>query len=112
MSTLRTYLRAHRKQGYLSQGEVAYLLGLTSQSGVSQHEMLSRLPELKLLLKYELLYGRAARELYPELHAKAQSELVRRLRLLVRRLARRSGQVATRKCELLRKVQARIRRKA
>src|SRR4051812_9558064 len=110
--TLPNYLRSHRKQRHFSQGEVAFLLGLNSQSGVSQHEALARLPEFKVLLKYELLFDHPVSELYPELRTKARTELLRRIRILVRRLKRLSGPAAERKLELLEKAQARLKSKA
>ncbi len=106
--TLRNYLRSHRKQRQFSQGEVAFLLGLNSQSGVSQHEALARLPEFKVLLKYELLFDHPVGELYPDLRVKAKGELLSRLRALVRRLRRQPGRSAARKIELLTDVQARL----
>ena len=109
--TLPNYLRSHRKQRQFSQGEVAFLLGLSSQSGVSQHEALSRLPEFKVLLKYELLFDHPVSELYPDLRAKARAELLARIRALLRRLKRRSGAAVQRKIELLGKAQSRLKTK-
>jgi transcriptional regulator with XRE-family HTH domain len=109
--TLRNYLRSHRKQRQFSQGEVAFLLGLNSQSGVSQHEVLARLPEFKVLLKYELLFDHPVSELYPELRAKARAELLSRVRALLRRLERQSGRATARKVELLTDVQGRLKKK-
>jgi transcriptional regulator with XRE-family HTH domain len=109
--TLRNYLRSHRKQRQFSQGEVAFLLGLNTQSGVAQHEALTRLPEFKVLLKYELLFDHPISELYPELRAKARAELLTRIRALLRRLKRQSGLAAAHKIELLTNVHSRLKSK-
>ena len=69
-------MRAHRKRLQLSQRELAFLLVLRTRSAVAQHEMLARIPNAKLLLKYEALFGRPMGELLPAVKKEALDELM------------------------------------
>lgn len=100
-SSLPSYIRAHRKRMHLSQRELSFLLGLTSQTVISQHESLARLPPTKTLLKYELLFGAPIGELFPKLRRETEQELLAQVSVLMARLDRRTDLSAARKTELL-----------
>ncbi|HEX3663765.1 MAG TPA: helix-turn-helix transcriptional regulator [Rhizomicrobium sp.] len=100
-SRIPNYVRSHRRRWHLSQRELAFLLGLSSQAVISQHESFSRLPQTKALIKYEVLFGEAISELFPKLRRQAELEIAGQARIILRRLEGRSDKIATRKRELL-----------
>lgn len=101
MPRFANYVRPRRKHWLLSQRELAFLLGLSSQAVVSQHESLARLPQTKVLIKYELLFGEPVSVLFPKLHRDACAELAAQAKVLMRRLEKRSDRPSVRKLELL-----------
>lgn len=98
---LANYVRARRKRWHLSQRELSFLLGLSSQAVVSQHESLVRLPQTKILLKYEALFGEPVGEIFPRVRRKAEEEVASRLKALRNCLEKRKGRAAADKCQLL-----------
>jgi transcriptional regulator with XRE-family HTH domain len=105
---LPSYVRSHRKRWHLSQRELAFLLGLSSQAVISQHESLARLPQTKALLKYEVLFGEPIGELFPRLRAEAEGEVAEQVKALMARLEKRTDLPAARKLELLNKLIQRL----
>lgn len=95
------HARRHRKQWSLSQGEVAYLLGLSSQGAIANHERQIRTPVSSTLLGYEMIFGAPARELFPAIARKQEARIVARARALHSRLETTRGTAARRKRELL-----------
>ena len=98
---LPSYIRTHRKRWHLSQRELAFLLGLSSQAVISQHESLARLPQTKVLLKYEALFGEPISVLFPRLHQDASDEVAVQVRALMEALDRQTGLSTAHKLELL-----------
>ena len=96
-----TYLRSHRKRWRLAQHELAFLLGFSSQGAISQHETLIRMPEVKVLFKYEALFGESIGNLFPKLRREAETEIVLQAQLLMKRLEEKDDLPAARKLELL-----------
>jgi len=86
---LDNYLRTHRKKLGLSQREVAFLLGCHSGAKVSRYERSARVPTLNVILAYEVIFQKPARELFAGLYDRAERQTMRNLRLLLSRLRRR-----------------------
>jgi len=99
---LPNYLLSYRKRSALSQGEVAFLLGIRSSSKISHYERFKREPGLQTALAYEAIYQKPVSELFPGLFEKIQREVKARAKILEHRTF--SGnmiQVATRKRKAL-----------
>src|ERR1019366_3407404 len=79
---LKNYLRAHRKRSGLSQSEVALLVGSQTGACVSRHERFRRQPTLQTALAYEIIFGTAARDLFPGLFADVQKVTLARANTL------------------------------
>lgn len=102
---LDNYLRTYRKNRGFSQREVAFLLSCHSGTKVSRYERSKRLPPLETIFAYEVILGMPARELFAGISERAERRALHRVRLLARRLARKtSDPVLTRKMEFLRTV--------
>jgi transcriptional regulator with XRE-family HTH domain len=99
---LSNYLLSHRKRSALSQGEVAFLLGLQSGARVCHYERFTKEPGLQTALAYEAIYGRPISELFPGLFEKIQDEVRARARTLEQQESRSdSGDLTTRKRQFL-----------
>lgn len=99
---LPNYLRTHRKRACLSQEEVAFLLGSTSDARISRHERSAQTPNLRTLLGYELLFRTPIRELYGGVASEVDESLRGRARRLLGKLARlRPCALSARKIETL-----------
>ena len=61
---LNNYLRSHRLRCGLSQTEVAFLLGCKSSSKIAAYERRRRLPDLRTLLAFKLIYETPIEELF------------------------------------------------
>ena len=85
---LPNYIRTHRKRVYLTQGEVAFLLGSKSSAVICRHEHFQQTPNLQTLLAYEMLFRTPVRSLFGGVHNKVEHQLRQRVRLLLRKLAR------------------------
>ena len=83
---LPNYLRRYRKQSYLSQREVAHLLGLDDASAVGRHEAFERLPSTKALLAYRVIYDRPAAEVFEGTFSEIESEVRKRAEELIERV--------------------------
>jgi transcriptional regulator with XRE-family HTH domain len=68
-------LRKFRKFAHLSQRELAFLVGLSSQGQVSEIEAGLKHPSLGVEACCEIVFGAPLRELYPALYARAENEL-------------------------------------
>jgi transcriptional regulator with XRE-family HTH domain len=73
------YLRSYRLRWGLSQGELAYLLGWSRSEVISRVEMKQRPPTLKLIIGCFVLFGTAAAELFPDLSAAIETEVMTRV---------------------------------
>jgi len=76
-------LRAYRKSAGLSQRELALLLGLRSQSTISQLELGKRRPSLATLIACERLFGAPAQDLFLSVTAGIEARLFARARHLL-----------------------------
>jgi transcriptional regulator with XRE-family HTH domain len=87
-ASLPNYLRSQRRRIGLSQGEVAFLLGLESGTNVSRHESRGRVPSLETVIGYEIILSTPMRELFAA-ESEAASAVVReRAVRLLGRIAR------------------------
>jgi transcriptional regulator with XRE-family HTH domain len=99
---LPNYIRTFRKRAGLTQEEVAFILGSKSSAGISRHERFKQTPELQTLIAYELLFRAPVRNLFSGTHHQVEKKLLRRIRLLVRKLAEvQSGYRTKRKIAVL-----------
>jgi transcriptional regulator with XRE-family HTH domain len=74
-NNLRNQLWLARKRLGLGQKQVAYLLDHKTTDQVSRYEKGARLPGLKLLLQFEIIYGVPPRVLYREEYEQLQAEI-------------------------------------
>lgn len=58
MPKLLHYLRSERRRAGLSQKDVAALMGLRSVSQISRYEQYRRCPPLRVVLTYEVIFGK------------------------------------------------------
>ena len=54
---LPNYLRTYRKRAYLTQDELAFLLGTESGTRVSRYERFSREPAFQTVLAYGVIFA-------------------------------------------------------
>src|SRR5262245_1859673 len=73
------YLRSYRLRWGLSQGELAHLLGWSGSEVISRVEMKQRPPTLKLVIGCFVLFGTPANELFPDLSAGIEAEVIARV---------------------------------
>lgn len=79
---LKNYLLSNRKRLALSQVDVAYLLGAKTGGRISRHERFQREPTLQTALAYEVIYKRAASELFSGLYRRIEQEIEARAKKL------------------------------
>jgi len=102
---LPNYLRTFRKRSYLSQDEVAFLLGCTNGSKVSRYENFARTPTLETACRYAVLLGAPGRRLFAGIFQKAEKDVSRRAQLLARKLpAANPDAITSRKLQALRAI--------
>jgi transcriptional regulator with XRE-family HTH domain len=73
------YLRSHRLRWGLSQGELAHLLGWKRAEVVSRIEKKQRPPTLKLVIAFFILFGTPAAELFPDISASIDVDVMARV---------------------------------
>lgn len=96
------YIRTHRKRFHLTQKEVAFLLGSKTSAHVCRHERLEQTPNLQSLLTYEILFRTPVRNLFGGVHQDVEQRLVRRIRVLIQKLATSGySRAKARKIEIL-----------
>jgi transcriptional regulator with XRE-family HTH domain len=73
------YLRSYRLRWGLSQGELATLLGWRGAEVVSRIEKKQRPPSLKLVIACFILFGTPAAELFPDISASIEIDVMARV---------------------------------
>jgi transcriptional regulator with XRE-family HTH domain len=73
------YLRSYRLRWGLSQGELAHLLGWKRPEVVSRIEKKQRSPTLKLVIACFVLFGTPAAELFPDISASIDADVMARV---------------------------------
>ena len=102
---LPNYLRTFRKRSYLSQDEVAYLLGCKNGSKISRYERFSREPNFKTAMAYVALFNATVPQLFAGSFQKVQLQVLRRAQFLARKITPGNTDAATaRKLEALRAI--------
>jgi transcriptional regulator with XRE-family HTH domain len=74
-----SYLRSYRLRWGLSQGELAHLLGWKRAEVVSRIEKKQRPPTLKLVIACFILFGTPAAELFPDISASIDADVMARV---------------------------------
>ena len=74
-----SYLRSYRLRWGLSQGELAHLLGWSRPDVISRIEKKQRPPTLKLVIGCFILFGTPAAELFPDVSARVETEVMSRV---------------------------------
>ena len=82
MSKLPHYLRSERRRAGLSQKDVAALLGLHSVSQISRYEQFRRSPPLKVVLTYEVIFGKPVSRIFEGTFVEVQKTVVQRAQRL------------------------------
>jgi transcriptional regulator with XRE-family HTH domain len=109
MAKLRNYLRVYRRRWYLTQGELALLLGYDAESFISRLERDERAITLAAASACEALFGVELRELFPGVAEGLQETLVARMQELRDRLQQgEPTQKTVSKLELLHEAMARL----
>lgn len=80
-------LRAHRKRAGLSQAELAALLGLRSQSVLSELELAKKRPGIGVLVGCERIFDAPSTELFPGLSEAADRAVLSRAKRFAGRIA-------------------------
>ena len=85
-SRLPNYLRSYRKRSYLSQDEIAILLGGKDGAKVSRYENFSREPNLRTAIAYEVIFRAPARDLFAGTYQEVERDVLRKAQLLARKI--------------------------
>jgi DNA-binding XRE family transcriptional regulator len=70
-------MKMHRRRCALTQRELAYLLLGISKSAVARYETGACLPPFKIVIALEIVFGRTAKALYPEVYAEVEEDVLR-----------------------------------
>ena len=76
------YIRRYRLRAGLTQGEMSHLLGSQSPGTVSHYEGLSREPDLRSALAYQVIFGVPAKELFPGIYQEVEQAVTKRAQKL------------------------------
>ncbi len=83
MSTaLPNYLLTHRKRSGLSQDEIAFLLGTESGTKISRYETGARTLNLETAFALQVVYGRAASDLFAGLFEEVEGNVLNQTKRL------------------------------
>lgn len=107
--SLRTfsYLRTLRRSWGLTQREMARLIGADSPSTVSRIERGRREPSLAILIRYQLLFGRTTKMLFPHSYGEEEDRLSEIVTVMLTERSDTSRRAA-RVRECLSQIQARL----
>ena len=96
-----SHFRLVRRKWALTQAELARLVGWKDIRHLSRVERDLRIPSIRALIKYEVLFGTPMRELLPKLYAEVEEEIIREAREMFDQLKGSRSQAGARKRELL-----------
>jgi DNA-binding XRE family transcriptional regulator len=88
---LQNYLRTYRRRSFLSQDEVAFLLGVVTGTRVTRYEGAQRTPKMETALGYEVLFDVPVRELFARETQKVETIIRQRLPELIRHVEENGG---------------------
>ena len=83
MSTPINFLRLYRKRTPLTQGDVAFLLGLSDESNISRYEKGQREPGLDFLISYHLLFNTSIESFFEYKSRERCDELMEKIKNLI-----------------------------
>ncbi|ESY51888.1 MULTISPECIES: helix-turn-helix transcriptional regulator [unclassified Mesorhizobium] len=98
---LAIYLKTFRRQHGLSQKEVAFLLGLKSDTHISRIERYLREPSVETLIACSLIFGCPAEDLFPVLFVTSRQAVRERGQKLFEDLQGNPQRVTRSKLDLL-----------
>jgi len=102
---LPNYLRTYRKRFDLSQGDVAFLLGVKSGAKVSRNETFKCVLDLQTALAFQVLFDIPVAELFAGIYEQVEKETSERARILVHKMQNMASErSASRKADLLRTI--------
>src|SRR6266567_1605762 len=96
-----SYLRLYRRRWGLSQGELAELLGWSNKALISRVEKKQRPPSLELVMGCFILFGTPAAEMFPDIAARVETEVMARIWDLYERIQGDPSRETKAKIELL-----------
>ncbi len=83
MSDAPSYLRIYRKRSPLTQGDIAFLMGLSEYSSISRYEKGQRTPSIEFLLVYHHLFNESIQSFFDPASANVLSNLIIRIEKLI-----------------------------
>lgn len=83
---LPNYLRTYRKRTYLTQDELAFLLGTESGTRVSRYERFGRSPGLETALAYAVIFATPQHQLFAGIYERIEKSVRDRAGELVTRI--------------------------
>lgn len=83
---LDNYLRTYRRRACLSQEELSYLLGLSSDTKISRIERRHRKPDLETAFACQSIFSVPAHEMFPGFYAEVEQTIITRARSLRKKL--------------------------
>jgi transcriptional regulator with XRE-family HTH domain len=95
------YLRSYRLRWGLSQSELAYLLGWSRPEIISRIEKKQRRPALQLMIACFILFGATAAELFPDILASIEVDVMTRVWELYEKIQGDPSKKTKAKIELL-----------
>jgi transcriptional regulator with XRE-family HTH domain len=102
---LQHYLRTHRRRHGFTQEEIALLLGASSDTKVSRYESFRRDPGVITVFAYEIIFNKAAKELFAGTYEAVRRDVHERADQLIKMLESRAKHPRTlRKLQLLRTI--------
>jgi transcriptional regulator with XRE-family HTH domain len=99
-----SYLRSYRLRWGLSQGELAFLLGLKTETVISRLEKKRRPPNAKVLIGCYVIFGTRTAELFPGLFKGVEADVMARVWELYEEIQGNGSRETRAKIELLENV--------
>ena len=91
MSKPINFLRLYRKRTPLTQGDIAFLLGLSDESNISRYEKGQREPSIDVLLFYHLLFDTTIESFFEYQSGDAGNQLTIKINDLILELEKDSA---------------------
>lgn len=101
LKRLRCYIRPYRLNWGLSQADLAYIVGFNDRKFISQLERHQLPPTLAIALALHLVFGTDHAELFPELCAEIEKQVIARAYDLYERLQGNTSRKIRAKLDLL-----------
>ena len=95
------YVRACRQRYGLTEEELAFLVDYEARNTISLIETGDRTPKLEAALAFQVVFGMAPKELFPEVYEHVEDAVMRRARVLHERLEESTDERSKVKLSLL-----------